>query len=458
MATHVIIGAGLGGLYEATRLLNLGVNAKNIVIIEKRPENNYTRPGHLNHETFEIVSYNTGIETPHSEAHHIKELERELYRNLKDLKVSFIDEEFIGLQAETETKVKGVITLKKDNSFGVYPADYVFDCSGRKAAVVQAVNEYQQSINAGPVFETQSLVAINPIPDHIVAHVIIPNNDSLLTYVPIQDTSMPLNVQRSSLQRNIEIREKLLALGWYYETFPTFYTYSQGSKVCLYMEAPANLDQNQQRDWMKLLLDIYSDGKINDYTELKPSRKYGVKPRIVGFQSIPYVLNKVIHESKCLPTVIVGFDALKGFDYRLAHGVNSGITCFEHVIQNITVKDGSIQSIDALAIENKTFEFINGQYKESLTSMLRGREKCISSGIDYFSDIYEKAATTLPNLNEDKKNEYQLIAGNLAYKGVKEQFSQIATRERSPVLSLEALNIYWLVNKSSQYDASYFYK
>ncbi|PWY54063.1 hypothetical protein DGG96_19100 [Legionella qingyii] len=442
MANHVIVGAGLGGLYEANRLINKGVKPENIVIIEKRPENHYTRPGHLNPNTFDLVTSNTGIQTPHSQANHIKELERVMYAHLRQLNVRFIDEEFIGLQAQTEAQPKAVITRKSDASQGVYPADYVFDCSGRNASVAQAVNAHQQLINSGLVFETKSLIDINPIPHHLVGHVLIPNNSFLISFVSREGEAVPLHVQRSSLQRNIELRERLRALGWTYEAFPTFYIHSQRSKdkVCLYMEAPPNLSQEQQREWMQLLLDIYSDGMINDYTELKPSRKYGVKPRIVSFQSIPYVLNKVIHESDNLPTVIVGFDAVKGFDYRLAHGVTSGIECCERMLRHITVTDGSIQSIDSAAIERETFAYINELHKNRLTSRLSVRQKAIENAFDYFSEVYESAAAAIPFLDAAKKQEYQAVAGQLAYQAVTNQFSKVETRERTAVASLEVLN------------------
>ncbi|KTD00896.1 FAD/NAD(P)-binding protein [Fluoribacter gormanii] len=438
MANHVIVGAGLGGLYEANRLINKGVKPENIVIIEKRPENHYTRPGHLNPKTFDLVTSNTGIQTPHSQAHHIKELERLMYAHLHRLNVRFIDEEFIGLQAQAEDQPKAVITRKIDASRGVYPADYVFDCSGRNASVAQAVNAHQQLINSGIAFETRLLVDINPIPYHLVGHVIIPNNSSLIVFVSREGEAVPPHVQRSSLQRNIELRERLRALGWTYEAFPTFYTHSQGAKdkVCIYMETPPNLSQAQQREWIQLLLDIYSDGMINDYTELKPSIKYGVKPRIISFQSIPYVLNKVVHESNSLPTVILGFDAVKGFDYRLAHGVNSGIECCERMLRHITVTDGSIKSIDSAAIERETFAYINDLHKNRLANRLSVRQKAIENAFDYFSEVYESAAAIIPA----KKQEYQSIAGQLAYRAATNQFSKLETREQTAVSSLEVLN------------------
>jgi hypothetical protein len=440
MSKHVIIGAGLGGLYEANRLINKGVKPENIVIIEKNKENHYTRPGHLNCSTFSLVTNNTGIQTDHSPAHHIKELERVMYHQLRRFNVEFIHEEFIGLQAKSETNEKGVITRRKDNSQGIYPADYVFDCTGNKALVAQAVNALQE--NKKPAFETTQLVDVNPIPDHLVAQVLIPDYYVLRDFLAADGQAVPPSIQQKTPQKNIEIREKLNALGWTYEAFPTFYKFSQGQKdkVCLYMETPPGLDKNQHRSWMQLLLDIYSNGKITDYTELKPSKKYGEKPRIVGFKSLPHVLNKVIHEADNLPVVVMGFDALKGFDYRLAHGVTSGVECCERMLKHLTIDDGSIQSIDASSVEKETFDYIKGTHKDNLTSMLDARQTAIANALEYFNEIYEKAANELPPSENIKKRQYQSIAGQLAYQASILSFSKLENRDGEAIASLLILN------------------
>lgn len=442
MANHVIVGAGLGGLYLAIRLINKKVEPKNILIIEKRGENQYTRPGHLLHRQFDLVKKNTEIETPHSDAHHIKELERVMYNHLRGFAVRFISETFIGLQAETTDKPKAVITDKPDGYQGVYPADFVFDCSGKVAFVAEAVNSYEQSIGSSQVFERKSLININPIPHHLTAHVIIPNNSYLLSSFYGKPEAIIPHIQSSSLQRIIDLREKLQVLGWSYEAFPEFYTNQTGrnDKICLYMETPSNLTQEKQKEWIELILDIYSNGKIKSYTELNPSKKYESKARIVRFESEPYVLNKVVHKSNNLPVVIIGFDALKGFDYRLANGIDSGIQCCEYMLEHIKVSDGNIQNIDSEAIERETFAFINGDYKQTIDSALRGRQKAIENAFDRFSQIYKNAATN-SFFNAEKKQKYQVTADELAYQSVTIQCSKLEAREQGTVASLEVLNL-----------------
>lgn len=443
MSKHIVVGAGLGGLYLANRLINQGVKPENIVIIEKREENHYTRPGHMVCETFGIVANNLGIPTPHSPAHHIKELERVMYENLRKLPIEFIDETFVALQPQTETQPKGVITCARDGTQHTYPADYVFDCTGTKARVAQAVNDYCQTTNAEPAFKTGALVDINPIPDHLIANVIIPNYRLLPNFMPQNAESVPANLRQSSAAKNIEAKERLSALGWPYEAFPSFNCFPTGigkDKVCVYMETPPDLPKAQHREWIQLLLDLYSDGRVKDYAELKPSRKYGEKPRFVGFKISPYVVNKVIHESENLPSVIMAFDSVKGYDYRIAHGVSSGIICCESLLSNMTITDGRIQRIDSIAIERETFEYINGKHKNQLTSILTTRQEAIDNALDYFSEMYEKAARELPQDETAKAQGYQAIARQLAYQAAMTQFAKLDARERQPVKSLGLLN------------------
>ena len=441
MTKHVIVGAGLGGLYTANRLLNNGVNPENIVIIDPR-SGLYTRPGHLSHQTFKLVNRHTRVNTDnHSSAHHIKELERIMYNELITKGVTFVNEPFIKLQQQSEEQPKAVITQKDDGSHGIYPADFVFDCTGKDAHVACSVNSYLESNGLESAFKSKPLVEINPIPDHLVAQVIIPEHYSLIDFIG-NEATVPLNFKRFSSQKNIEAREKLQSLGWPYQAFPSFYTYPQSgtNKVCLYMEAPPDLPKEQQHAWIKLLLNIYSYGLVTDYSELKPSQKYDEKPRVLAFKSKPHLLNKVVFQSNDLPVVIVGFDAFKGFDYRLANGVNSGISCFELMMRHINIDDGRIQSIDSDAIEHDLFEYVNNQYKNRLVTLLSTRQTAIEHGYEYFSDRYNDAVEDLLQPSGVKKKLFQSISGELAYQGALARFSKLGSRDKSTVTSLETLN------------------
>ncbi len=254
-------------------------------------------------------------------------------------------------------------------------------------------------------------------------------------FVYFSDSSLkavPSSLKKSSTKKNIEVREQLQALGWYYEALPTFYTFPQSEtdKICLYMETPQGLPESKQPAWIKLMLNIYSKGRINDYKKIKPSQKYGKKPRIMSFKSQPYILNKAVFQADNLPTVIVCFDALKGFDYRLAQGVNSGILCCERMLWHIKIRDGVIYSIDASSIEDDIFSYINSNYKKNIVMVQSSRRQAIEKGYEYFSEIYIKAAEELPNSKKDRKLRYELIARELIYQRALIEFEKLHNSDK----------------------------
>ncbi|MCW8450325.1 hypothetical protein [Legionella quinlivanii] len=441
MTKIVISGAGLGGLYTANRLINEGVKPENIIIIDPRA-GRYTRPGHINHSTFAKVERYTHISTHHSSAHHIKELERRMYERLSLSGVSFREESFIDLQPHTNTQESGVITKDKKGKQHVYPAAYVFDCSGKDAVVAQAVNRHQEKSNQDVVFKSTQLADVNPITDHLVAHVRVSNHISIDDFSFKGNTDpVPMHYKRASPEKNVSTKEELRKMGWNFETFPGFYTYSQSGsdKICLYMESPLNMPEQKQKEWINLVLSINSQGRVNSYMELKPSNTYAYKPRIMQFKSEPHVLNRASFKSSDLPTVIVGFDALKGFDYREASGVDSGIDCFELMLKHIEIQNGNIKNIDLQAIDQNVLNYIHGKYKKDLISRLADRQESINNGYEYFSDIYEKAAAALPESDSAKKK-YRDTAAQLANQSAMTLFSSLESRDKDELKSLEALN------------------
>lgn len=179
MSKIVIVGAGLGGLYTANRLINEKVNPENIVLIDRRI-GIYTRPGHINKSTFTKVQDKTGIDTSnHSPACHIKELERFMYEFLQSTGCLFLNETFIDMKPAKEGQEYGVITVSNDGTQHVYPANYVYDCSGYRGVVAQAVNNFQQKQKLDEVFIPSPLVDLNPIPDHLIAQIIVADSESI---------------------------------------------------------------------------------------------------------------------------------------------------------------------------------------------------------------------------------------------------------------------------------------
>ncbi|MDP1602795.1 MAG: hypothetical protein Q8M03_05970 [Legionella sp.] len=458
MKQHVIIvGAGLGGLYTACRLIREGVDAENIIIIDPRA-GIYTRPGTLRHQLFSLVTEYTGIDTDaHSPVHHIKELERVMYTALIARNVQFVRETFVNLQPQTDTQIKAVITEQPDGNKSVYPADYVFDCTGVTGCVAKAVNEYQQQAGLDAYFKSAPLVDVNPIPDHLIAHVKVPGFSQVKSF-PVTIIPTPyefLHFKQCKPSRKIKEREQLRKLGWYYEAFPTFFIYPQSEsdksclsmevhldlrtdKACLYMEAPPNLPKEKQSDWIRLLLAIYSNGLVKHFEELKPSQKYGKKPRILSFKTSLHQLNNAVFQSDELPPVIVGFDASTGFDYREGNGFGTGVARCNLMLTHFTIENGAIQSINKDAIEEALSTYINANCKEILNLLVAARQKAIENGYEYFSNIYAKVAKELP-VEAIKRKQHQLTAGELAYQAANVQLIQFHS-PNEPIKKLATLN------------------
>lgn len=204
------------------------------------------------------------------------------------------------------------------------------------------------------------------------------------------------------------------------------------------MEAPPDLPEAKQQEWLNLLLGINSRGRVASYTPLKPAVKYEDKPRIMSFRNKIHVSNRATFKSPALPTVLIGFDALKGTDYRTASGVDCGIDCFEIMLMHTKVNNGSIESIDLKAIEKDVFKLIDGEYKSNLTLLLQNRQKSIISAYNYFSHLYETAAA---KLSVSEKKNYISIATRLAVQAAAGRFAAIEIRVKDdPIASLEILN------------------
>lgn len=410
---HIIIGGGVGGLYTAIRLITEGVDPKHILIIEKR--HGYTRPGHFNENVFELAEGKAHVTLPHSKAAHIKELERGLYEELRKKNVTFIYETFIGLQPKTDILDAGVITLKDNGTQGIYPADYVFDCTGIKGHVAEAVNTYHRATHDEPFFQSCPLASINPIQDHLFAQVLVETKTSIIDF--LLEHPLPSRKTDTTDSQYIAMLAQLKKLGWTYEAFPWFYGFGQedSNKICLYMETPKDLPKEQQRPWIQLLLEIYSEGAVRDYKELKTSQKYANKPRIVGFKSNPHIMNTMFYKSNNLPTIILVFDALKGFDPRLANGAMSGMICVDKLLDYITFADGRIQKIDFITAESDIFGYLHGEYKNSLVELLTARQKAIYSGKKSFLLKFIRERARLPASESNSRYQYLTNAVNLAY-------------------------------------------
>lgn len=388
----IVVGAGIGGLYLANKLVLAGVSPENIIIIEKRPENNYIRPGHLAEEVFELVGRNLCVDMSHNETRHIKELERKMYQALQPKEVRFVQETFLAL-SQTEASRSGVVVTQQfDGTKATYPADFVFDCTGTSAMVAESVNRCLVSEHKAPVFVKSMLHSDNPLPHHLIAHIKVANRVEMPNFKGSRVAPSFL-----SGAQKIAFRERLMALGWEHNAFPTFFCHSwkKYEKICVYTEIPEHLTNLQIPDWIRLLLEINSNGEICDYTELEKTKKYATKPRITRFCSMPHRFNQAVYDGAGLPVVVLLFDALVGSDYRMQHGARNGVTCCDYLFSYITIENGRLMAIDAASFEAKVFQQIDGEHGGIVVDKLRARREAINDGYQHFANVYYEHAKSV---------------------------------------------------------------
>lgn len=402
----VIIGAGPAGLYTAIKLRNMGV--QDLVIYDPRA-GNYTRPGHLNSEVF--IQAEFGIKKKFwtkNSAGHIKDLERALYAEAQALKIKIERKSFIRLHEDSKTP--GVVIDNGNGVEEIVSADYVFDCSGQKRVVIQAVND---KVSNKP-FQLNTITEV-PIKNHFLAYVQMNDADwnsfenaSYAIFLDNQTHHIPaLNFARSII--------KLRALGWNEMLLPGSYGRDFGkNKVCLYMNAPDNLSPENHDQWVQAVLESY-DPNIS-YKKLPPSQK----PRFQAFTMLAQSLNKVSYQGKTLPTVIALGDAQIDFDYFLAHGILDGMQRIDSLFKHMIIDQGKILYFDP----DEYLVTINSQLRDHKQS-LNNRSSKIKQRI---TDALETSKLKLKQAKIESDNESEKVQIDSIIKEIEARQSYLSAK------------------------------
>lgn len=232
----IIVGGAAFGLYLAIQLHRAGV--RDMVVIDPRADC-YTRPGHLDDDVFERaeagIQYR--LEGWRSQAiSHIKDIERALYHVARSLGIAIETKTFIGFADEERDGCKG-LCVHENGVDSIIPSEYVFDCTGTKRALVDAVNAlYDVSLP----FVTSAVVSNVRVKKHFLAYVCMNDHDAttLINYLVEQRLSM----QTKKLLYFTRSMVKLRAFGWQEHSFPYYFATSfSNEKVGVYTEAPDTL-------------------------------------------------------------------------------------------------------------------------------------------------------------------------------------------------------------------------
>lgn len=420
----VIIGAGPSGLYAAIKLRKSGI--RDVVVYDPR-EGNYTRPGHLNQNVFTRAQQGLDLDFwPKGERGHISDLEQSLYKEAKKLGIKIENKRFVRLHDDA-TK-PGVVVAGTDGQEEIVEADYVFDCTGTRRAVVTAVNE---RIPDSPL-QLDKITDL-PVRNHFLAYVTIAKSDWLRFEMESELVKeFPDTVSALSFAQSIV---KLRALGWKEFKFPRCYGMEFGEdKVCLYLHAPENLTAENYDKWVQTVLECYT--KQISYKHLSASPKTYFLP----FPASAQALKEVSHKGKNLPTVVALGDAQIDFDYSLAHGIYDGMERIDALFHHAVMFDNEIYYFDSA----EYWQTINIMLREHKEAVIKEAEKVKQSFVTALdiSQLKFRQALMLSNDSGEQKviSEFlKEIEERQSYEKARKAFSEIHTASYQVVLTRDSI-------------------
>lgn len=336
MQQVVIIGAGPAGLYAAIKLRKAHVI--DLVVYDPRA-GEYTRPGHLNSEVFYRAKIGLPADVkPSIGSSHIKDFERQLYREAAQLNIRIERKKFVGL-----VKEKNAVIVEDENGIqSTVACYYLLDCTGSKREVLHAVNNL---VTNPPPFQITPVLKdhIN-VKNHFLAYVKMSAEDYLRFAMKDRRPDRLSGKTMLDYARSIE---HLRSLGWLEFGYPSLYGVSfNKSKVCIYLECPDNLPVEMQESWLKAVLEYKTNTKSISFQQLPASKKYRYKPRWNSFIVEPHETSRYIYQEKGLPTIIPLGDSVIDANYVIAHGVKDSMEIINNLIEEMTIIDGKIYFFD----------------------------------------------------------------------------------------------------------------
>lgn len=264
----VIIGAGPIGLALAILLARRGV--RNIAVVDPRA-GEYSRSNDFLKEVFEFFSIILKIPIESTKERYIKDLENELLAYACTLEITFYKGYFMDINAESITISRNL--LSEQNQTQTIAYDILFDCSGSRRCVVEAINKKFSPTSR------ENLFKICPIP-------------SVATRLSFLFTQREMSGQDviafSQHQHTYDIKT-LTALGWQNPCIPKSYAnpLTEGTLLTLktkshvpcnlYAQAPPDLPEAKMKEWLKAIL-YMKTGMASDFSDEISLSKFEVTP------------------------------------------------------------------------------------------------------------------------------------------------------------------------------------
>jgi hypothetical protein len=375
MGNIVIIGAGPVGTTLAIELAKLGINVR---ILEKRGPDAHTRPGFYDSNVIEFYQKILGYNLPCSnlEIAHMKDLERDLDKIATQYGVKI---EKYAFKDFSNDKKSIIVTDPETNKDEIIPADYVFDCSGSKAVVINAINTKMES---DPPFK-KVVIKQNLIENH------------LLYYGALSPEDAEVFENRKRIFNTEENLKQLKKFGWNHTITPFFMDHFFGEskskklKYCLYMETPENLDPSQYKDYVNLLASLHCGKSVNFEDVKSISKKGHSKPVTSAFTVNPAKLDTLYFENDQYPIIFpMGNSYLEEIDYRLG-------SALKYAVLQIIALTNSLEISTEQKTKKHTLNSINFEEYEDILNIL---DFCYQNDIEVLHDIQ----TELINASKNK--------------------------------------------------------
>ncbi len=418
---YIIIGAGPAGLYTAIKLKKEGVD--DLIVLDPR-RGDYTRPGHLNIDVFRSAEIGIGESFwPVDKIGHIKDLERHLFAIALRLGIKIENKRFIEIKPKDALSQARLVVADAEGKEELIDCEYVFDCTGSRRIVINAVNDISVSLP----FQLEKITEF-PVANHFIAYVNIGDerkwrdlSQSLAYYWLNFDVSLKLMHPLHIAESLIKLRE----LGWNELRFPHCYgAYFGKGKVCLYLYTPPNLAPEHYDRWVKTVLECY--GHPINYTHLPPSKK----PRFVAFKSEAKALQQVAFRREDLPTVIALGDTQIDSQHQLAHGISDGMKRIDALFEHMVIANAKIRYFDPDEYLLKIKGMI-WQHKEDIKDAAKEMESNFIEALLPVQEILEKAYTL--SLDSKQKEDIAKILGEtrgrISYISAKNIFAEYHDHE-----------------------------
>ncbi|WP_419418412.1 FAD-dependent oxidoreductase [Legionella sp. D16C41] len=398
----VIIGAGPAGLYAAIKFRKKGL--LDVVVYDPRA-GRYTRPGHLNTNVFARVNHGLHKDVwPADEVGHIRDLEKALYKEAKQLGITIENKRFLRLHEDA--KKPGVVVIDKSGNEEIVEADYVFDCTGTRREVVNAVNK----VDINSPFKLTSITE-PPVRNHFLAYVKINEEDWIDFQIASKlRTDSPNAIDPLSFTRSLI---KLRELGWKEFRLPRCYGMEfNKNKVCLYLHAPDNLSKENYDNWVQTVLESYFNPIHYNHLPAKN------KPYFLMFPMNTQALQQVSYKGRNLPTVVALGDAQIDFDYFLAHGIRDGVKRIDALLKHMEILNNEIYYFDS----EEYLQCVMTDLKDHKEALIKEATRVQESFTEALTIAKKKFQQTLQLTNDPK--EQQVITAMLAEINGRESYEE----------------------------------